>query len=146
LPKHVLLAALTAATISLSGMAAAKAPEVDPANDFAGISYGVSSSGKIVVFAGVREIGGKVAVCGLVFFEKATGTTKGIEPDFTQQIAFSIGGQSLRVQTSLFSRFPSEAEAVKGKARCSATNRAWNAGYAKAKLKMSMPSTAEVRH
>ncbi len=130
----------------MSGMTAAKTPEVDPANDFAGISYGITSSGKAVVFAGVREIGGKVAVCGIVFFEKATGTTKSIEPDFTQQISFSISGKSLRVQTSLFSRFPSEAEAIKGKARCSVTNRAWDPGYAKTKLKMDLSSMAQVRH
>ena len=146
MPKHVLLAALAAADISLSGMTLAKTPEVDPASDFAGISYGVSSSGKIIVFAGVREIGGKVAVCGMVFFEKATSTTKSIEPDFTQQMSFCIGGQSLRVQTSRFSRFPSEAEAMKGKARCSVTNRAWKPTYAKTELKMGLSGLAQVRY
>ena len=70
-------------------LAMAKVPEVKFGKDFIGVGYSISSSGNVVVYAGVREIGGKVAVCGMVWYEKATSSTRAIEAKFTEKMTFS---------------------------------------------------------
>ena len=119
-------------------MALAAAPEVKPGQDFVGIGYGLSSSGDVVVYAGVREIGGKVAVCGLVWYEKATSSTRAVEAKFTEKMSFKIDGKGLSVNTRQFNRFKTKEEAQQGLARCSVTQTAWKASYGKAKLKMAL--------
>lgn len=116
----------------------AAVPEVKHASDFVGVGFSLTSSGEVVVYAGVREIGGKVAVCGLVWFDKATATTRVIEPKFTEKISFKIDGKGLRVSTRLFNRFKTKEDATTGLARCSVTQTVWKASYGKAKLKMSL--------
>jgi hypothetical protein len=138
--KTSYLGCVLAAALSFApGLAAAGAPEVKPANDFAGIGYTVTSTGTIVVSAGLREISGKVAVCGIVWFEKTvTNTTKVIEVKFTDQIKFSAGSKALRVNTRVFKRYDSEAAAKAGMARCSVTATPWSVAFAKTPLKLTM--------
>lgn len=119
-------------------LASAAVPEVQPGKDFVGIGYSISSSGNVIVYAGAREIGGKVAVCGLVWYEKATSSTRAIEAKFTEKMAFKIAGKGLSVSTRAFNRFKSEAEAAVGLARCSVTTTPWKASYGKAKLTMTL--------
>lgn len=138
--KHLGLAAAIAVSVILSSSAGnAGVPEVKPANDFEGVSYSVTSTGTVVVVAGLREIGGKVAVCGLVWFEKTvSNTTKVIEVKFTDKIKYAVGGKALQVNSRLFKRYPNAEEAKAGVARCSVTKVAWDKSYASAKLKVSM--------
>jgi hypothetical protein len=139
LRKSYLGCVLAAALCCSASVAAAGAPEVKPANDFSGIGYTVSSSGAVVVYAGLREISSKVAVCGIVWFEKTvSNTTKVIEVKFTDQIKFSAGGKALRVNSRLFKRYDSEVAAKAGMARCSVTATPWSAAYAKSTLKLTM--------
>lgn len=122
----------------LPNIALAGGTEVKPSNDFQGISYSITTSGNVVVFAGVRDISGKVAVCGLVFFEKATSSTMAIEPKFTEKVRFSIAGKGLSVSSRAFKRYKSEAEAFAGNARCAVTTTPWKEAYGKAKLAMKL--------
>ena len=121
-------------------LAMAKVPEVKFGKDFVGVGYSISSSGNVVVYAGVREIGGKVAVCGMVWYEKATSSTRAIEAKFTEKMRFKIAGKGLTVSTRSFNRFNSEQEAQTGLARCSVTTTPWQAAYGKAKLDMKLGS------
>ena len=118
--------------------AAAGAPEVKPAQDFQGIGYSVTSSGKVAVFAGARDIGGKLAVCGLVYFEKPSATTRAAEPLFTEHIRFSIAGKGLSVNSHAFKRYKTEAEAFAGNAGCAVTTTPWVESYGKTKLSLKM--------
>lgn len=136
--RSLFLGGMTALFFLVPTVTMAAVPEVQPANDFVGIGYRVSSSGEVIVYAGVREIGGRLAICGLVWFEKATASTRSIEPKFSEKIVFRIDGKGLAVTTRVFSRFKTEDDAAKGKARCSVTQTAWKASYSKAKLTMTL--------
>lgn len=138
--KSCLGCVVAAFMMLIPNLAAAGGPEVKPSKDFQGIGYSITSSGNVVIFAGVRAIEGKVAVCGLVYFEKATSTTKAVEPQFTEKVRFSIGGKGLSVSTRAFKRYKTEAEAYAGNARCAITTTAWNDAYGKAKLSMELGS------
>jgi hypothetical protein len=116
----------------------AAATEVPIAGNFVGGSYTVSSSGTVFVYVAPREVSGKLAVCGFVFFEKATATTRSLEKQFTSQMYFSIGGTRLTVNTGKFKRYKTEDEANAGTAGCSVTNVAWQAGFGKAEIEINM--------
>jgi hypothetical protein len=104
-------------------MVHAAPPGVPIGQDFTGMGISVTSGGEIVVYAGVREIGCKVGVCGAVRFDDVTATTQTLERQFTGQVGF---------------RYKTVEEAqVKGIARCAATRRAWDPGFAKTPLKMT---------
>ena len=131
---------VTMLAVVIPGMAFAAVPEVKPGKDFVGIGYSISTSGNVNVYAGVREIGGKVAVCGMVWYEKATSSTRAIEAKFTEKMTFKIAGKGLTVSTRTFSRYKTEEEAAAGVARCSVTTTAWKSAYGKAKLTMNLSS------
>jgi hypothetical protein len=116
----------------------AATPEVPTTGSFSGWTYEVTSSGKVYVYFAPREVGGKLAVCGFVYFEKATATTRSIEKQFTSQMYFSMGGAPLQVNTGKFKRYKTEDEANAGTAGCSMTNTAWQSGFEKAKIDVSM--------
>jgi hypothetical protein len=118
--------------------AIARGPEVAPANDFAGLSYAINTRSEVIVFAGLRNVGGQVGVCGMVWTNNATNTAKRLERAATQRIRFSVLGQDLRVSTSEFIRYDSEEQALAGTARCSVTRTAWQDGYANAALEMGL--------
>ncbi len=130
-----------AAALFIPAVAFAAVPEVKPGNDFVGIGYSVSTAGNVIVYAGVREISGKVAVCGMVWYEKATSSTRAIEAKFTEKMSFKIAGKGLTVSTRSFNRYKTEDEAANGLARCSVTTTAWKAAYGKAKLDMKLRNT-----
>lgn len=118
---------------------AAASPEVKPGSDFQGISYSMSTSGQVVVYAGLRNIKGKLAVCGLVFFEKkANATTRAAERQITDNIRFGIAGKSIKVTPRSFTRYVTEKEADGGTAGCSVTAKTWQDAYSKAKLTMEL--------
>lgn len=127
-----------AVLVVVPGMAAAGVPEVPVEKDFVGLGYSLSSSSDVVVYAGAREVAGKVAVCGLVWYEKATSSTRAVEAKFTEKMTFKIGSKGLTVSTRAFNRFKTEEDAAKGKARCSVTTTPWHPAFAKAKLTMKL--------
>jgi hypothetical protein len=129
---------VVAAAVLVPGLALAAVPEVTPGKDFVGMGYSLSSAGNVIVYAGVREIEGKVAVCGMVWYEKATSSTRAIEAKFTEKMSFKIAGKGLSVGTRSFNRFKTEDEAANGTARCSVTTTAWKPAYGKAKLDMKL--------
>lgn len=138
---RILKAFVFCAFASTSGTAHAAAPEVDPANDFKGLGFEVTSGGSIgsvVVFAAPRDIGGKLAICGTVFFEDATHTLMSVERQYTSRMSFRLAGKNVPVNTGVFSRYETEAEASAGKARCYVTRKPWQAGYASAPFEMRL--------
>lgn len=101
--------------------------EVLAADDFVGVNFDLSSGGRYTMFAAAREVNGKVAVCGMVWFENATGTSRATEPALTERIAFRVGGQGLTVNTRAFRRYTDVAAAqAEQKARCAVTSTAWS--------------------
>lgn len=141
-----ILTSLVLAASLIAAPACAEAPTTEIANDFKGIAYGLTSGGEVQVYAAPRDMGGKVAICGFVLFLKATATTRAIERQGTENIAFWLGKTPLRVQTDLFKRYKSEEEiAAAGKAGCSGTNLDWDPAYAKSGVKMEL-SNFTIRH
>jgi hypothetical protein len=140
--KYSVLGAIVSGFLSiLAGASHAQTAEVAPADDFVGISYSIDTRSDVILFVGLREIGGQVGVCGIVWTENATNTAKRLEPRFSQKIRFYVGGQQLRVNVRKFNRYDSEGEASAGPAGCSVTNTAWQAGYANAELEMTLAPT-----
>jgi hypothetical protein len=77
-----------------------------------------------------------------VWFEDATGTTRSLERQFTEQVGFTLAGRPLSVSTGVFARYKSIADAeTGGKARCSVTGRAWDASYVKTPLQIIVGSS-----
>ena len=133
------LGCVASVVLLLSTTFVAASPEVQPGRDFEGISYSMSTSGQVVVYAGLRNIKGKLAVCGLVFFEKkANATTRAAERQITDNIKFKIAGKSINVTPRSFTRYVTEQEADGGTAGCSVTTKAWQDAYSKAKLTMAL--------
>ena len=121
-------------------LVAAEAPEVKLGQNYVGLSVDVKTvRGVVFVIADAREISGTAAVCGLVFFDKPTSTLKTMESQITKKLEFSLAGTRLTVNTSVFKRFETEADATAGKARCSVTTTPWKASFGKAKLAMNLP-------
>lgn len=131
--------AAVAVAVLLPTLAIAGVPEVEPGNDFQGISYSISTSGVVVIYAGIRNVNGKLAVCGLVFFEKkANATTRSAEKGISENIRFKVGGTAVKVTTRSFKRYMTEEEARGKTAGCSVTGKAWQDGYGKAKLTLAL--------
>jgi hypothetical protein len=131
---------LAAALCFGANLAVAGAPEVKLSANYVGMSVDVKTvRGVVFVIADAREISGKVAVCGLVFFEKPTATLKVMESQITKKLDFSLAGTKLIVNTSVFKRFDTEADATAGNARCWVSTTAWKASFGKAKLAMNLP-------
>jgi hypothetical protein len=122
--------------------AGAAPPEVPFAKDFQIMGITITSGGDILTYAAARNVGGKVAICGAVWFENATATTRTLERQFTEKIAFTLAGKAIPVSTGVFKRYKTlaEAEAV-GVARCSVTNRAWQPAYEKTPLRFEIGKT-----
>jgi hypothetical protein len=129
-----------AAVVFAAGSLQAQDAEVPLGQDFVGVAITIDTRSQIIVYAGVREVGGNVGVCGVIWFENATGTARQLERRATQKIRFSAAGQRLRVSTQDFNRYATEEEALAGLAGCSASNTAWQAGFANAQLDMAMTS------
>ena len=102
----------------------------------------IDSGGEVQVWAAPRDAGGKLAICGVVVFEKATATTRAIERRFSERISFTLGGQAVHVQTDVFKRYKTMDEAIAAdKSGCSISNLPWDKGYSKAKLDMNLVAT-----
>lgn len=126
------------AALCLTTPALAEIPTVKPGQDFIGIGYELTSSGKVEVYAAPRQVGDKLAICGLVFVEKATNTTKALEGRFSEKIGFHLAGKSVRVQTGLFKRYYSKDDMASALAGCSVTQKPWDPAYAKGNFTMSL--------
>jgi hypothetical protein len=111
--------------------------EVPLGSDFVGVGYTIDRTSEVIVYAGLRNIGGQVGVCGVVFFE---GTANRLERQATRKIRFTVAGQRLRVNSDRFTRYNSLIAAETGSARCSVTNTSWQEGYAGQSLDMSLTS------
>jgi hypothetical protein len=129
-----------AAMLFAGGPLQAQDAEVAPGQDFVGVAITIDTRSQIIVYAGLREVAGKVGVCGMIWFENATGTARQLERRATQKIRFSAAGQRLRVSTQDFNRFDNEEQALAGLAGCSASTTAWQAGFANQRLDMAMTS------
>lgn len=128
--------------LCLAGPTLAEVPTTPLAQDFDGIGYRIDSGGEVQVFAAPRQVGDKLAVCGIVVFAGATATTRAIERRFSERIAFKIAGQPLHVTTDLFKRYKSPAEAqAANTAGCSVSNLPWDKSYAKTRLDMKLAAT-----
>lgn len=126
------------AALCLTTPALAEAPTVKPDAGFVGIGFELTSSGKVEVYAAPRQVGDKLAICGLVLVEKASNTTKAIERRFTSAIQFRIAGKTVAVETAFFKRYYDRTDLPKAVAGCSVTPTPWDKSFAKAEFKMEM--------
>jgi hypothetical protein len=126
------------AATTFAGPLNANDAEVALAGDFIGLSYAINTRSDVFLYAAVRDVGGQVAVCGTVWTENATNTAKRLERQVARKIKFSVAGQRLRVNTDEFNRYETREEAEAGLAGCSATNTAWQAGFATQPLEATL--------
>lgn len=132
------------ACLCLPAAAHAGPVTVPLAKDFVGLSYSLDQSnefgiGEINVFVAARQVGDRLAVCGVVFFgPNATRTATRVEPRFTARTTFKMAGHVLTVPTDLFTRYPTKDAAAKGVAGCAVTGRAWDPAFAKTPLDISL--------
>lgn len=99
----------------------------------------VSKKVDLAIFADARDIGGKVAVCGLVFFgDNVTNTLRHAgEAQLTRQVQYSLNGERLNFSADSFRRYKNEAEALaENKAGCVVTRKPWQKAYDKMPIKM----------
>ena len=121
-----------------AGPAFSAVPEVKPGQDYVGVSYDITTLGTISVYAGARNVDGKVAVCGLVWYSNSIPATKIHEPEFTEKMTFTLAGKGLTVSSRIFNRYKSEAAAANGLARCAVTTSDWKPVYARSRLQMDL--------
>lgn len=116
--------------------------EADPNSTWSGISFGNNGREEINVYAGVHEMGDKVAVCGVVVNQARAGSLRLNESKVTRQVQFRISGQKLIVRTEQFNRFGSIEEAEAGKGGCFVTRTAWQPEFAKTELDLDASSVS----
>lgn len=125
------LKVLSAAMVT--GLAASPAlavTEVPLERDFGGVEMTVKPLGSYVVVVAARNLGGKVGVCGTIWFNRGGGTLRHVEPKITDSYRFSIDGVPLKVNSRRFKRHDSEEAAVAyGKAQCSVTKTPWSDSF-----------------
>lgn len=110
---------------------------IDPGANYQGFVFGTRNKAEVVIYAGVHDIDGKVAVCGLVFFgDNVSNQLRFGEQQLSRQVQYSLNGARLRVDTSRFKRYETELDALVGKAGCSVTEQPWQKAYAKMPLQM----------
>jgi hypothetical protein len=129
-----------AAAVSLIAVLPATAgiKQVRPTDNYSLFGFGERHlKPDFIVVAGVENIGGHVAVCGLVFFTPIGSQAVSYEPFITQKLKFSIGGTRLRVQTGAFRRYKTEELALAGTAGCSVTSVPWQPAYQTLPLEMN---------
>jgi opacity protein-like surface antigen len=131
--------AFVCAVAMLAGPVQAQDAEVPVSDDFEGVGYSIDDRSEVYVAVALRNVGGRAAVCGVIWIENGTGTGRRLEPRFSQRILrFSVAGQVLRVNVREFNRFGSEGEAAAGQAGCSTTNVAWQDGFASRPLEVDL--------
>ena len=99
-------------------------------------------SSRFDLYAGLHEINGKAAVCGLIFFgDQANGTTRVLEKKRSKHVQYLVDGRPLVIHVSDFIRYDSEAEARKsGKAGCTVTRKAWSDIKDPKSFKLGLPA------
>ena len=91
---------------ALGGAWPCRSPHRQTRQGLIGIGCERTSSGKAEVDAAPRQVGDKLAICGLVIIDKATSTTKATEGRFTEHVQFHLAGKGIRVQTALSNALP----------------------------------------
>jgi hypothetical protein len=122
-----------------AGPLLAQEASVPLGSDFVGVGFSFDRGSETIVYAGLRNIGGQVGVCGIVLYE---GVRDRLGRQVTRKIRFTVAGQRLRVNTDRFTRYGSITDAESGSARCSVTNTAWQEGFAGQSLGMDLAASA----
>ncbi len=135
----------TVAAALLAGSAQAQVPEVR-LTEATVLSLDVSSGGQIFIAVAPREIGGKLAFCGLTWVEGANGTTQSLRRDFLSNIYFVLGRKSYDARPQVFAHYPSlDAATASRNARCTVTRHPWTPELAKAKFEPRLRNTGIYR-
>jgi hypothetical protein len=114
--------ALVATTLLLAAASPAAPQEVPVARDFSAMKVTVNADDVVVLVAGVRDQGGRIAVCATVWLEKSSSSTRALVPDLLRNIRFRLGTTQLTPDVTRFPVHDSLAAAeASGKARCVAT-------------------------
>jgi hypothetical protein len=91
-----------------------------------------------LIFAGVEQIGGHLAICGAVVFDPKGSHAKSYERKGTRKVKFILAGQRIPVNTDTFRRYASvEAADADGRVGCSLTTIPWQPAFAKTPLEIT---------
>ena len=123
--KIVVTGLLSLVLSTVSQPALAQKITVQPNASYQGVENKIDAGGKYLLFAGLHEIGGKAAVCGLIYYDTKSGSTKQLERKFSKQLQFHVDGKVLGASSESFSRYADKAEAKGKEAGCSISNRKW---------------------
>jgi hypothetical protein len=130
---------LASSLIAFAASTAAAQPVLMPYRDgYTVHGFGDSNTHPdYVLFAGVEQIGGNLAVCGAVVFDPKGSHAKSYERKATRKVKFILGGQRIPVNTDTFRRYASiESAEADGRVGCSLTTIPWQPAFARTPLEI----------
>ncbi|QYK40896.1 MAG: hypothetical protein KF887_16080 [Paracoccaceae bacterium] len=95
-----------------------------------GIKLSFDGTPGLVMVASLRDMGGRLGVCGLSFAETASSHVLSRRRELLGLVVVELRRRALPVATNDFPFYPSLKEAEAGTARCLAVNRPWEPAYA----------------
>lgn len=98
----------------------------------------VDNEDEVMVGAVLREVGGKLAVCGSAWMGEKSGNEVVHRNNVLKEVTVTLEGKRVKFNPGLFTVYRSEAEAMQGKARCAPSKQAWNPAYANAPFDLSL--------
>lgn len=146
-----MIRAILTAAVFLSFATAAQAQKVTAKanNSYQGMWGSFEGAGRYDLFAGLHEVNGKVAVCGLVYFSKGVNnTTKLLEKKQSKHVQYIVDGKPLVAQHTDFIRYASEDEAreagfVTG---CTVTGKDWSSLKDPKSFKLGLPPRGRITY
>lgn len=117
------------------------APKSGWVNDVYVLNVTVDGGGIVSLGAMVREIDGKLAVCGATWISKESGTARAQRRNIMRTLLIDLNGTNLPVSASNFAIYASQQEAETGGGVCTVTKKAWKKDYARAELVLRLSST-----
>ena len=136
---------LTAATLILGLVSAAHAEKATAQanNTYQGMWGKFGSAGRYDLYAGLHQINGKVAVCGMIYYsEDANNTTKVLEKKRSKYVQYIVDGKPLVIHAADFIRYNTEKEALASqKTGCTVTRKDWSTIKNPKSFKIGLPSS-----
>jgi hypothetical protein len=136
----------TLATAAMIVLAFAPVAQAEKATATANASYqgmwgSFGSAGRYDLYAGLHEINGKVAVCGMIYYsDDANNTTRLLEKKRSKYVRYLVDGKPLVIHAADFLRYNSEKEALQSqKTGCTVTRKAWSTVKDPKSFKLGLP-------
>lgn len=132
----------TSLILGLASAAHAEKATAKANNSYQGMWGKFGSAGRYDLYAGLHEINGKVAVCGLIYYsDDANNTTRLLEKKRSKHVQYIVDGKPLVIHAADFIRYDTEKEALASqKTGCTVTRKDWSSIKDPKSFKIGLPS------